>query len=88
MIKSRRRGSWAGYVARIGERRNAYTCRTLVGKLEGTIPPGRPRRKWLDSIKMNLRGMDWIDLAEDRDQWRTLVNTVLNLQVPLNALAT
>jgi hypothetical protein len=60
-------------------RRNAY--RTLVGKPEGKRPLGRPRRRWVDNIKMDLRelGMDWIDLAQDRDQWRALVNTVMNL---------
>jgi hypothetical protein len=54
---------------------------------EGNRPPGRPRRRWLDSIKIYLReivwdGMEWIDLAQDRDQWRALVNTVMNLRVP------
>jgi hypothetical protein len=58
-----------------------------VGNLEGKIPLGRPRRRWVDSIKMDLReigwdGMDWIDLAQDRDQWMALVNTVMNLRVP------
>jgi hypothetical protein len=58
-----------------------------VGKPEGKRPPERPRRRWEDNIKMDLReigwgGMDWIDLAQDRDQWRALVNTVMNLQVP------
>jgi hypothetical protein len=70
MIKSRRM-RWAGHVARMGEKRNAY--RILVGKPEDTRPLGRPRRRWVDDIKMDLReigwdGMDWIDLAEDRDQ--------------------
>jgi hypothetical protein len=68
----------------MGEKRNAY--RILVGKPEGRRPLGRPRRKWVDNIKMDLRGigwggMDWIDLAQDRDQWRALVNTVMNLRV-------
>jgi hypothetical protein len=63
------------------EKRNAY--RILVGKPEGKRPLGRPRRRWVDNIKMDLReigwdGMDWIDLAEDRDQWRVLVYTVIN----------
>jgi hypothetical protein len=58
-----------------------------VGKPEGKRPLGRPRRRWVDNIKMVLReielgGMDWIDLAQDRDKWRILVNTVMNLQVP------
>jgi hypothetical protein len=61
-----------------------------VGKPEGKRPLGRPRRRWVDNIKIDLReigwdGMDWIDLAQDRDQWRALVNTVMNLRVALNA---
>jgi hypothetical protein len=84
VIKSRR-VKWAGHVARIGERRNA--CRILVGKPERKRPLGRPRRRWVDSIKIDLReigwdGMDWIDLAQDRDRWRAHVNTVMNLRVP------
>jgi hypothetical protein len=76
---------WAGHAARIGEKRNAY--RILMGKPEGNKPLGRPRRRWVDNIKMDLReigrdGMDWIDLAQDRDRWRALVNTVMNLGVP------
>jgi hypothetical protein len=68
-----------------GEKRNAY--RLLVGKLEGKRPLGRPRHRWLDNIKMDLRdigwdGTDWIDLVHDRDQWRALVNMVMNLWVP------
>jgi hypothetical protein len=67
------------------EKRNAY--RTLVGKPEGRRPLGRPRRRWLDNIKMNLGeigwdSVNWIDLAENSDQWRALVNTVMNLRVP------
>jgi hypothetical protein len=83
MIKSRRM-RWAGHVVRMGEERNAY--RILVGKPEGRRPLGRPRRRWVDTIKMNLReigwdGVDWVDLAQDRNQWRALVNTVMNLRV-------
>jgi hypothetical protein len=75
----------AGHVARMGEKRYAY--RILVGKPEGKRPLGRPRRRWVDNIKIDLReigwnGMDWIDLAQDRDRWRALVNTVMNLRVP------
>jgi hypothetical protein len=67
-----------------GEKRNAY--RILVGKPEGKRPLGRSRRRWEDNIRINLReigwsGTDWIDLAQDRVQWRTLVNTVMNLRV-------
>jgi hypothetical protein len=69
----------------MGQKRNAY--RILVGKLEGERPLGRPRHRWVDSIKMDLReigwdGMDWMDLAQDRDQCRPLVNMVMNLWVP------
>jgi hypothetical protein len=69
----------------MGETRNAY--RILVGKPEGNRPLGRPRRRWVDYIKMDLReiewdGRDWIELAQDRDQWRAFVNTVMNLRVP------
>jgi hypothetical protein len=65
------------------------TCRVLVGKPEGKRPLGRPVRRWEDNIKINLReigwgGVDWIHLAQDRDQWRVLVNTVMNLRVPQN----
>jgi len=67
-----------------GERRGVY--RVLVGKSEGKRPLGRPRRKWEDNIKIDLQevgcgDMDWIDLAQDRDRWRALVNAVMNLQV-------
>jgi hypothetical protein len=68
----------------MGEKRNAY--RLLVGKSEGGRPLGRPRRKWLDNIRMDLvkvgwGDVDWIGLAQDRDRWRGLVNLVLNLRV-------
>jgi hypothetical protein len=84
MIKSRKM-RWAGHVARMGETRTAY--RILVGKPEGRRPLGIPRRRWVDNIKMDLRetgwdGRDWIKLTQDRDQWRALVNTVMNLRVP------
>jgi hypothetical protein len=69
----------------MGERRGAY--RALVGKPEGRRPLGRPRHRWEDNIKMDLRevgwgGMDWINLAQDRDRWTALVNAVMNLRVP------
>jgi hypothetical protein len=81
VIKAKRM-RWARHVARMGEVRDAYNI--LVGRLEGRRPLGRPRRRWEDNIKMDLReigfgGVDWIDLAQDRDRWRALVNTVLNL---------
>jgi hypothetical protein len=84
MIKSRNT-RWAGHVARIGEKRNAF--RILVGKPEGKTPLVRPRCRWVDNIKIDLRaigwdGMDWIALAQDREKWRALVNTVMNLRVP------
>jgi hypothetical protein len=76
---------WAGHVARTGEKRNAY--RILVAKPEGKRPLGIPRRSWVDNIKMDLRDIgwdviDWIGLAQDRDQWRALLNTVINLRIP------
>jgi hypothetical protein len=61
----------------MGEERYAY--RILVGKPASKRPLGRPRSRWVDNIKMD--GMDWIDLAQDRDRWRALVNTVMNLRV-------
>jgi hypothetical protein len=84
IIKSRRI-KWAGHVARMGEKRNAY--RLLVGKPEGKRPLVRPRRRWLDNIRMDLGEagwgyVDWIGLAKDRNRWRALVNSVLNLRVP------
>jgi hypothetical protein len=68
-------------------KREGKPCRILVGKPEGKRPLGRPRHRWVDSIKMDVReigwgGMDWIDLAQDRDKWRALVNMVMNLWVP------
>ena len=69
-----------GHVARMGERRGVY--RVLVGKPEGKRPLGRPRHRWEDNVKMGCAGMDWIELAQDRDRWRTLVNAVKNLRVP------
>jgi hypothetical protein len=83
MIKSRRM-IFPGHIARIGAKRNA--CRILLGKPDGKIPLGRPRRRCVNNIKIDLRemgwdDMDWLDLAQDTDQWRALVNTVMNLQV-------
>jgi hypothetical protein len=68
----------------MGENRNAY--RILVGNPEGKRPRGRPRHRWLDNIEIDLRetgwdGGDWIDLAQDRDEWRALVRAVMNLRV-------
>jgi hypothetical protein len=84
MIKSRRM-RWAGHVARMEEKRNAY--RILVGKPEGRRLLGRPRRRRVDNIQMYLReiewdSLDWIDLAQDRDNWRALVNVVMNIWAP------
>jgi hypothetical protein len=84
MIKSRRM-RWADHVARMGEGRDVY--RVLVGRPEGRRPLGRPRRRWEDNIKMDLMemgidGANWIRLTQDRVQWRTCVNTVMNLRVP------
>ena len=84
VIKSRRM-RWARHVARMGEERGVY--RVLVGKPEGKRPLGRPRRRWVDNIKMELQEvgcgyMDWIGLVQDRDSWRTLVSAVMNLRVP------
>jgi hypothetical protein len=84
IIKSRRM-RWEGHVTRMGEKRIAY--RLLVGKPEGTIPLGRPRRRWVDNIMTDLGevgwgDVDWIGLAKDRNSWRAVVNSVLILRVP------
>jgi len=84
VIKSRRM-RWAGHVACMGEERRVY--RVLLGKPEGRRPLGRPRRRWVDNIRMVLQEvgcgyMGWIGLAQDRDRWRKLVSVVMNLRVP------
>jgi len=76
---------WAGHVARMEESRGVY--RVLMGNPEQKRPLGRPRRRWEDSAKIDLQEvgcecMDWIDVALDRDRWRTLVNAVMNLRFP------
>ncbi|KAJ4443967.1 hypothetical protein ANN_05756 [Periplaneta americana] len=83
-IKSRRL-RWAGHVARMGESRNAYEV--LVGRPEGKRPLGRPRHKWEDNIKIDLREVgyddrEWINFAQDRDQWQAYVRATMNLRVP------
>ena len=75
---------WAGHVALMGEWRGVY--RVLVGNPEGKRPLGRHRRRWEDNIKMELQevgcgGMDWLELAQDRDRWEALVNVVMNFRV-------
>ena len=76
---------WVGHVARMGEERVVH--RFLVGKPEGKRPFGRPRRRWEDNLKMDLLEVgggsgDWMELAQDRDRWRAIVSTVMNLRVP------
>jgi len=76
---------WAGHVARMGKEKVVY--RVLMGKPEERRPLGRPRRRWVDNIRMDLQEvgcgyMDWIGLAQDRDRCRTLVSAVMNLRVP------
>ena len=80
-MKKSKRVKWAGHVAGVGVKRGVY--RVLVGKPEVK----RPRRRWEDNVKMDLQevgcgGMDWIELAQDRDRWRALVNAVMKLRVP------
>jgi hypothetical protein len=75
----------------MGEKRNAY--RALVGKPEEKRSLGRPRRRWEDNIKTDLReigwgGMDWIHLSQDRNQWRAFVNTVMNIRGPIHGIST
>jgi hypothetical protein len=84
VIKSRRM-RWAGHMACMGEGRGVY--RVLVGKPDGRRPFGRPRRRWEDNIKIDLReigidGANWIRLAQDRVKWRAFVSTVMNLRIP------
>jgi hypothetical protein len=84
VIKARRM-RWAGNAARMEEVRGAYNI--LVGRPEGRRPVGRPRRRWEDNFKIDYRetgfgNVDWINLAQDRDTWRALVNTIMDLRVP------
>jgi len=84
VIKSRGM-RWAGHVARMAKERGVY--KVLLGKPEGKRPLGRPRRRWVDNIRIDLQEvgcgyMDWFGLAQDRDRWRTLVSAVMNLRVP------
>ena len=82
VIKSRKL-RWTGHVAHMGEERGVY--KFLVGKPEGRRPLGRPRRRWMDNIRMDLQQVgcgykDWIGLAQDREGWRTLASAVMNLR--------
>jgi hypothetical protein len=79
-IMKLRRMRWVGHVARMGEKRNSY--RLMVGKRGGKRPIGRPRCRWVDNNRMDLGEVDWIGLAQDRNRWRALVNSVLDLWVP------
>jgi len=80
-----RRMRWVRHVERMGEESGVY--RVLVGKPEGKRPLGKPRRRWVNNIRMDLQQVgcgyvEWIGLAQDRDRWRTLVSAVMNLRVP------
>ena len=83
MVKSRRM-RWAGHVARMGEGRGVH--KVLMGKPEGKRALGRPRRRWENNIKMDLQEVggcgDWMELAQDKDRWPSLVNTIMNFRVP------
>jgi hypothetical protein len=84
VVKSRRMRC-AGHMARMGERRGVHSV--LVGKSEGKRPFGRPRRRWEYNLKLDLQEVgggfgDWMELAQDRDRWRALVSTMMNLRVP------
>jgi len=85
LVIESRRMRWVGHVARMSEERGVY--RVLVGKPEGRRLLGRPRRRWVDNIRMDLQEvrcgyLDWIGVVQDRDRWRTLVSAVMNLGVP------
>jgi len=76
---------WAGHVAHMDEEKGAY--RVLVGKPKGKRPLGRPRRRWVNNIRMDLQKvrcgyMDWIGLVQDREGWRRIVSAVMNLRIP------